>query len=68
MRLLAKVVRVEVLDLDRSSSVVLNDLVGRMESTTSNDIRDVIGSSLLDGDGICVPSIPLARTRTRLED
>lgn len=49
---LSEVTCVEVLDRNGAGTIVLNDLVLSMESTASNDVRNIAGASLLDGNGI----------------
>lgn len=46
---LAVVLRVEVNDVDMAATVVLNDLVGGMVSSTADDISSTVA---LDGDGV----------------
>lgn len=54
----AKVARIEVGDGDSSGTIVLEDLVLCVESTTTDNIRNVTGAGLLEGSSILAYVLP----------
>lgn len=51
-------VGVETIDLDGAAAVELNDLVLSVEGSSADDVGVVVGSGLLEGDGVFADILP----------